>query len=82
MNYNAKALIARWWVEITREQIVVLFVGLEWMFAALVSLTESLFANRVRHVEEVQFVGRVRLLDQRSHPPSIVFTIGRKIENN
>ena len=60
MNDNAKALTGRWRIEITREQIVVFIAGLKWMFATLVSFMKSPFANRVRHVEDVQFVGCVR----------------------
>jgi hypothetical protein len=82
MKHHVKACIGRRRIEIGGEEIVVSVAGLERMGAALVSRAQPLFANRIRDIKHMQFMGGLRLVDQCTHPASVAFAIGREIEND
>ena len=52
------------------------------MGAGSVALPQARLADGVRHVEEVQPMGRARLLEQAAHPLPVGDRVGGKVEHD
>jgi hypothetical protein len=61
MDDDVESFVGRWRDEIARKQIVCRFADLIRMLAAFVSLSQSLLADRVWQIEDMQFVGDLSL---------------------
>ena len=82
VNNDVEALAGLRRYEITREEIVLLFAYLKRVLAAFISFTQPLLAYYVWNIEYVKFVGRTRLIDQRTHPTANTYRVCREVQND
>lgn len=64
------------------EQIVFCFAYLPRVLASRITCLKPLLADRVRDIEQMQFVGGTGLIDQRAHPMANADCIGLEIQGN
>src|SRR5271163_1435716 len=78
---HVEPFVGRWRREVAGEAVVVGFAGLERVLAGRVPLPKPLLADFIGHIEEMQFVGRVCLLENSTHPASGLDPVGGKVQH-